>query len=174
MPWRGLASLPAVRGLPRNAGHALSESHARPSQLLPESGVSHSGHLLARGWPSCCVMNTIFLHLLVSTRALLVSGFGSWVEIQARGLAPRGTSGVTFPQDRPRAHPPGGELGREHQQQSSGGTGGDSLHECHSRQLLPFRRQTGLGGERSSLLHCLKAQLKNQKGNSYKALKRKY
>lgn len=104
------------------------------------------------------------------------SGIWFWIVGGDSGpwSCPQGHLLSDIPPGPPRAHPPGGELGQERQQQSSGGTGGNSLHERHSRQLLPFRRQTALGGERSSLLHCLKAQLKNQKGNSYKALKRKY
>lgn len=76
-----------------NISHAFpvklsQKSSIKPGQVLTESDVSHSGCLLARGWLACCVVNTIFLHMLVSTRALLVSGFGSWVETRPVVLPP--------------------------------------------------------------------------------------
>lgn len=76
-----------------NISHAFpvklsQKSSIKPGQVLTESDVSHSGCLLARGWLACCVVNTIFLHMLVSTRALLVSGFGSWVETRPVVLLP--------------------------------------------------------------------------------------
>ena len=76
-----------------NISHAFpvklsQKSSIKPGQVLTESDVSHSGCLLARGWLACCVVNTIFLHVLVSTWALLVSGFGSWVETRPVVLTP--------------------------------------------------------------------------------------
>ena len=76
-----------------NISHAFpvklsQKSSIKPGQVLTESDVSHSGCLLARGWLACCVVNTIFLHVLVSTWALLVSGFGSWVETRPVVLPP--------------------------------------------------------------------------------------
>lgn len=108
-------------------------------------------------------MNTLFSHLLVSTRALLVSAFGPWVEIQARGLAlracPQGRLWSDTPQGRPRHTLLAGGWARNT---------AASLQERHSGRLLPQTSDWTRRGE-ASLLHCLKAQLKNQK--LYKALK---
>lgn len=117
---------------------------------------------------SCCVMNTLSSHLLVSTRALLVSAFGPWVEMQAQGLAlracPQGHLWSDTPQGRPWAHPPGGGLGREHSRFSAGTA-------CKSATQGGFSLQTSGWTRRGEarLLHCLKAELKNQK--LYRALK---
>lgn len=81
--------------------------------------------------------------------------------------APRGASGVTLRRAAP-GTPSWRGAGPGTRQQVLGGTGGNSLQERHSGRLLSQTSDWTRRGE-ASLLHCLKAQLENQK--LYKALK---
>ena len=113
-------------------------------------------------------MNTLFSHLLVPTRALLVAAFGSWVEMQARGLALRACPQGRLWSDTLQGRPGHTLLAGGWARNTAAGTSGNSLQERHSGRLLPQTSDWTRRGE-ASLLHCLKAQLKNQK--LYKALK---